>query len=125
MWNWLKAFAPSRAPLSGAPQRRRIKTYSADTGYVYQYVYEGFRRGNDGNEYVFAVTADRKNYVPVSVRITAAATPPDLSPTERYAVAKLALMRALDHRDLPQLSEPIQPGLEEVGDILRQLDLAG
>lgn len=125
MWNWLKAFAPPRTPLHGSPQRRRIKTYSADTGRVYQYVYEGFRRGNDGQEYVFAVTADRKNYVPVSVRVTAAATPPDLTPTERYAVAKLTLLRALDHRGLEQISEPIQPGSEEVGDILRQLDLAG
>ena len=60
------------APLSGAPAIRRMKTYSAQSGYVYQYFYEGQRplRGAEGGtEFVFSVSADRKTWHPVSVLV--------------------------------------------------------
>jgi hypothetical protein len=49
-------FAPKPVPLSGAPAIRRMKTYSAQSGYVYQYFYEVQR---PGTEFVFSVSADR------------------------------------------------------------------
>ena len=50
---------------------RRQKTYSAESGYVYQYFYEGQRAatrdGDAGAEYVFNVSADRKSSFSLSV----------------------------------------------------------
>ena len=50
-------FTKKAVPLSGAPPIRRLKTYSAQSGYVYQYFYEGQRplRGEAGTEFVFTV----------------------------------------------------------------------
>ena len=70
-------FAKKPAPLTGAPAVRRMKSYSAQSGYVYQYFYEGqrpFRSGGEsGIEYVFTVSADRKTFHPVSVLVGEAA----------------------------------------------------
>ena len=107
-------FAPKSAPLHGKPAIRRLKTYSAQSGYVYQYFYEGHRdiqfAGNGAIEYVFSLSSDRKNWNPVSVLLADAAIVEwqqsrqrDLSPTERYAIAKMALFRACDERATPDL----------------------
>lgn len=54
-------------PLLGRPKVRREKSYSADSGYVYQYFHEGYREmklaGELGAEYVFDVSSDRKSVV--------------------------------------------------------------
>lgn len=93
---------------------RRRKTYSADSGYVYQYVYQGYRvaaseRGN-ATEYVFDVSADRKTSFLVSVFVADDSTGAwersrerDLNSTERYAIAKMALFGAFDEREKPRL----------------------
>ena len=67
MWKWLnkrQRGEPPPAPLTGAPPYRRQKTYTAETGYVYEYYYEGYRvaarNDESGAEHVFAVSADRK-----------------------------------------------------------------
>src|SRR5215472_14080859 len=91
-----KLFRKKEAPLTGAPQVRRQKTYSAQSGYVYQYYYEGhrpFRRnGEEGTEFVFEVSADRKTSAPVSVFLHDEAVHSweqrherPLTSTERYA----------------------------------------
>ena len=36
-------FSKKPLPLTGAPAVRRLKSYSAQSGYVYQYFYEGQR----------------------------------------------------------------------------------
>ena len=36
-------FTKKPLPLTGAPAVRRLKSYSAQSGYVYQYFYEGQR----------------------------------------------------------------------------------
>ena len=68
MFDW---FRKKEAPLTGAPAVRRQKTHSAESGYVYQYFYEGQRAakrdGAPGTQYVFNVSADRKSSSPVSV----------------------------------------------------------
>jgi len=107
-------FTKKELVLTGAPTVRRMKTYSAQSGYVYQYYYEGQRpfrsSGETGAEFVFSISADRKSWRPVSVLLTTnalaqwqAANARELSTTERYAVAKMALFQAFDERATPAL----------------------
>jgi hypothetical protein len=89
-----------------------MKTYSAGSGYVYQYYYDGqrpFGSPSAGIEFVFSVSADRANWRPASVLIVDAAIAAwqqrhgrPLSSTERYALAKMALFQAFDERSTPQ-----------------------
>jgi hypothetical protein len=96
----------------GTPATRRMKTYSAASGYVYQYFYEGYREysaaGEGGVEHVFRISPDRKNWHSTAVFVAdasvsgwEAAHDRTLSSTERYAVAKLALFEAFDERPTP------------------------
>lgn len=87
---------------------RRQKTYSARSGYVYQYTYEGRRELARGVEHVFSVSADRKTFFDVRVFFGAGAVDGwesrhgrALHPNERYAVAKMSLFLAFDERDAP------------------------
>src|SRR5207302_5733890 len=70
-------FSRKKSPLTGAPPVRRLKTYSAQSGYVYQYYYEGHRDfrsgGESGTEFVFQISADRKTWDATSVLVSAAA----------------------------------------------------
>src|SRR5215469_1603752 len=101
-------FRKKNTPLTGAPAVRRQKTYSAQSGFVYQYFYEGQRPSGPerGTEYVFDVSADRKSWAPVSVVVSTEAveswqeqTQRTLSSAERYAIAKMALFQAFDERE--------------------------
>jgi hypothetical protein len=86
---------------------RRVKSYSAATGYVYQYYFfevQKTRRGSaEGSEYVYMVSADRKKVFPLKIFVqrdglekwTHSAGRP-LTGTEEYAVAKMRLFEALD-----------------------------
>jgi hypothetical protein len=95
-------------PLAGAPAVRRLKSYSAASGYVYQYFYEGHR----GTGYVFHVSGDRRTYFSVAVLLSDAAleaSPRELTSTEQYAVAKMALFQAFDERSGPaEMRQPVQ-----------------
>ena len=115
---WRKFFSRQPERLSGAPAARRLKTYSAQSGYVYQYFYEGHRPfhsgGDNGVEYIFNVSADRKRYEPVAVRQSAAAIQEwersaerQLSASERYGIAKIALFQAFDDRTPAEMKEPV------------------
>ncbi len=129
-----KLFSKKRAPLVGAHATRRLKTYSAQSGYVYQYQYEGYRplagRGA-GTEFVFTVSADRKQWSAVEVRIPDAAIESwesahgrKLSSTERYAVAKLSLFQAFDERPVPDsMHEPVNVRAADVEGIMEALGL--
>jgi hypothetical protein len=105
-------FARQTLPLTGAPAVRRLKSYAAQSGYGYQYFYEGqrpFGSGSEsGTEYVFTVSANRKTFHPVSVLVGEAevraweqAHGRELASTERYAVTKMALFQAFDERATP------------------------
>jgi hypothetical protein len=107
----LRWFGKKTVPLAGVPSVRRQKTYSAQSGYVYQYFYEGHRPSSAerGTEYVFDVSSDRKTSSPVSVVISDAAVASwqnesgrTLSATEQYAIAKMALFQAFDERESPE-----------------------
>ncbi len=93
------------APLRGAPAVRRQKTYSAQTGYVYQYFYEGYRPGEHGSQHVFRVSSDRKSSFSIGVFLPAAAVESwqkahgrELAATEQYAAVKMTLFEAFDER---------------------------
>ena len=88
---------------------RRLKTYTGQTGYVYQYYFVGKRVALEGDpeapstEYVFDVTSDRKTTYAVSVFLQPqaleawlAARGRSLSEPEQYAAVKLRLMQAFD-----------------------------
>jgi hypothetical protein len=99
-----RLFGKKLPPLSGAPAVRRLKTYSAQSGYVYQYCYRGQRPG----EFVFDVSADRKSFHPVSVFVEHGSIQQwesghgrQLAANERYAIAKMALFQAFDERPSP------------------------
>ena len=107
-------FGKKPLPLTGAPTVRRLKSYSAQSGYVYQYFYQGQRPygsgGESGIEYVFTVSADRKAFHPASVlvgegevRAWEHAHGRQLASTESYAVSKMALFQAFDERATPEL----------------------
>lgn len=88
---------------------RRLKTYTAQTGYVYQYYFVGKRAALCGDleapstEYIFDVSADRKTTFAVSIFVQPQALVKwadtrgrNLSEPEQYAAAKLRLMQAFD-----------------------------
>ena len=128
-------FARRKAPLTGAPALRRLKTYSAQSGYVYQYFYEGHRLlssdHEEGTEFVFSVSGDRKLWHPVEVVVPDAslqnwehAHDRQLYSTERYAVAKLSLFQAFDERAAPdRMREPVRVREADVEAIIETLDL--
>src|ERR1039457_2551576 len=88
---------------------RRMKTYTGQTGYVYQYYFVGKRPALKGDpsapatEFVFDVTADRKTTFAVSIFLSPDALAAwasnrgrGLSDPEQYAAVKLRLMQAFD-----------------------------
>jgi hypothetical protein len=86
---------------------RRVKTYSAADGFVYQYYFfEGNRAqrgGNRGGEFTYVVSIDRQTAFPFKIFVHqsaldgwAAQTGRPLSSSEEYAVAKMRLFNAFD-----------------------------
>lgn len=145
MWDRLKqafrrvqkggAGPPGPEPLAGTPAVRRRKTYAGDSGYVYEYYYEGYRvaarGGAAGAEYVFTVSADRRNWYPVTVFLEDAAVAGwersrrrELSMTERYAVVKMALFQAFDQREQPaEMRRGVAVGPDAIGGLLETLGI--
>ena len=98
------------APLTGAPQVRRMKTYAAQSGYVFHYHYLGQRpwrsAGSSGTEYVFQISSDRRKWRSTSILLGDDALAGResrlgrvLIAAERYAIAKLTLFQAFDERE--------------------------
>ena len=128
-------FSKKKAALTGAPPVRRLKTYSAQSGYVYQYYYEGhreYRSADDrGVEFVFTISSDRKSWHPASVLISEPAVrgweqahERELTLTERYAIAKLALFQAFDERPDPaQMRDEVRVRNADVDGIIETLGL--
>jgi hypothetical protein len=89
---------------------RRLKTYTAQTGYVYTYYFVGKRRALASEapsvEYIFDVSADRKTTFAVSVFMMDEAPASwaqthgrALNEAEEYAAAKMRLLQGLDEID--------------------------
>lgn len=131
LWNKLVRREP---PLVRVPSSGRPRTYSAESGYVYQYSFIGFRRVDSRAdarfEYVFELSTGRMPPVGLNVILKdvllreSIAAERELTASERYGVAKLALKRALDAFDHPSALEPtLIPGVEELHAIGEVLDL--
>ncbi len=86
---------------------RRVKSYSAADGYVYQYYFfEGNRaqrNGSPGGEFTYAVSVDRRSVYPFKIFVLQSALDNwaklngrPLSSSEEYAVAKMRLFQAFD-----------------------------
>lgn len=88
---------------------RRMKTYTGEQGYVYQYYFVGKRAAissgdlGPSTEYIFDVTADRKITFAVSVFLpekvleqSGAAHHRALTDAEQYGAVKMRLFQAFD-----------------------------
>jgi hypothetical protein len=86
---------------------RRVKTYTAQTGFVYEYYFVGQREAKSDDksatEYIFDVISDRRARYSISVIVTSAALETwagnhgrKLSSPEQYAAAKLRLQQGFD-----------------------------
>jgi hypothetical protein len=87
---------------------RRLKTYTGETGYVYQYYFVGRRPAlnEPAIEYIFDVTSDRQTTYSVSIFLLNRAVAEwegrhsrKLVEAEQYASAKMRLFRAFDEVD--------------------------
>lgn len=105
----------------GAP--RRLKTYSAECGYVWEY----FFAGREDTKYRFEASATRGAFAIVAVEIDRraleAAADREVREVEEYAVAKMALLQAFDRFAPNELPASVCPGADELRVILRTLDL--
>jgi len=95
---------------------RRIKTYSAANGYVYQYHFYEFNRvavdGEAAGEFVYAISADRGTsfglrifVMQAALEAWAATNGRVLTSSEEYAVAKMRLFQAFDEDVVPLTAE--------------------
>jgi hypothetical protein len=88
---------------------RRVKAYTAQTGFVYEYYFVGKRAAladdpfAPATEFIFDVSSDRKSVFAVSVFLAPRALDTYrrergrmLSEPEQYAAVKLRLMQAFD-----------------------------
>jgi len=95
---------------------RRIKSYSAANGYVYQYYFYELNRldvdGRAAGQFVYAISADRGArfglrifVMQAAVEAWAAANGRTLTGSEEYAVAKMRLFQAFDEGAVPITAE--------------------
>src|ERR1700756_3952775 len=95
---------------------RRIKSYSAANGYVYQYYFYELNRvavdGRAAGEFVYEISADRGASFGLRIFVMkaalgawAAANGRELTASEEYAVAKMRLFQAFDAGDVPLTAE--------------------
>jgi len=86
---------------------RRMKTYTGEQGYVYQYYFVGKRAVDTefgpSTEYIFDVTADRKTMFAVSIFLPNRARDAwadshrrPLTDAEQYGAVKMRLFKAFD-----------------------------
>ena len=117
---------------------RRVKTYSAADGYVYQYYFfEGNRAKRDsspGGEFTYVISADRQTAFPFKIFVHQSALESwakqngrALSSSEEYAVAKMRLFQAFDEGAVhaaPQGHPPREVAVEE-SNLEKLLELLG
>ena len=114
----------------------RMKTYSAESGYVYQYYFldtQPRKRwlSRIGTAYRFHVTSDRKNFFVVEVLLEdralehwARAHGRGLVEQEQYAAAKMRLFRAFDESPTPDQIGEVRVTEANIEPLLEPLHLA-
>ena len=113
----------------------RLKTYSGESGYVYQYYFlesQPRRRfwGPSGTAFLFHVTTDCKNFFVAEVLLEETAWQAwekthgrPLGEQEKYAAAKMALFRAFDASSRPEELRNIRVKASNIEDLLAPLRL--
>ena len=118
---------------------RRVKSYSASNGYVYQYCFYEVNRitheGGPAGEFIYAISADRKATFPLRIVVMQAALEAwaqangrALTSSEEYAVAKMRLFQAFDEGEVPvtaPAAEELRLLVDEsrLEDLLRMLNI--
>jgi hypothetical protein len=118
---------------------RRVKSYSASNGYVYQYCFYEVNRitheGGPAGEFIYAISADRKTTFPLRIVVVqtaleawAQANGRALTSSEEYAVAKMRLFLAFDESEVPvtaPAAEELRLLVDEsrLEDLLRMLNI--
>ncbi len=114
---------------------RRVKSYSAATGLVYQYYFletQKSRRGlHGGTDYVYMVAVDRSAAFPLRVFVRRDAirewskkSGREMTGTEEYAAAKMRLFQAFDEvEDLASARPDLTVDDANLEALLAQLDL--
>jgi hypothetical protein len=130
---WLdRILSPEKTvPLQGTPLTRRQKNYAAESGYAYEYFYDGFRDVAGVREHWFTVSGNRKHWFQTAVRVPESevlawesAHGRELAANERYAIAKMALFQAFDTRETPDaLCEPVLVEAGQVQELLGRLGI--
>lgn len=114
---------------------RRVKSYSAADGFVYQYYFfegnRGQRGASHGGEFTYVVSVDRQSAFPFKIFVHqsaldgwAAQTGRPFSSSEEYAVAKMRLFRAFDEGAV-QASRKGEPPREVIVDESNLEELLG
>ena len=117
---------------------RRVKTYTGETGFVYQYYFVGQRTAlaadpeAPATEYVFDATSDRKITFAVSVFLKpealtawAQAHGRDLTDSEQYAAAKMRLLRGFDEvENMRDQGRRLLVDAQNIDQLLEPLSLA-
>lgn len=101
----------------------RLKTYSAECGYVWEYRFAG----REGERYFFEASATRGAFARIAIEVDAealrTAAQRSVSDVEAYAAAKMSLLRVFDRYPPPELPAVQRPGAEDLREILASLDL--
>ena len=126
---------PNNRPMARPEAVRRVKSYSAATGFVYQYYFyevQKARRGlSAGTEFVYMVSVDRQTAFPLRIFVRRSAVEDwarkvgrKLSGTEEYAVAKIRLFQAFDEvEDLATARPELLVDESNLETLLAQLDI--
>jgi hypothetical protein len=113
----------------------RVKTYSAESGYVYQYSFQLQRRARRslftaGTEFLFEVTGDRKSHQRLGVflrddaiRDWARRHGRALSSAEQYAAVKMRLFRVFDTAENPNALAAAVIDKTDLETLLASLDI--
>ncbi len=109
----------------------RVKTYSSQTGFAYQYQFLSHEASAHAERYHFSATQNRQTAIQITIalphpalRSWEEAATRSLTPTERYAIAKMALFGQFDIAASPEeLQQPFSVDAAQVRDIVEALDL--
>lgn len=103
-------------PMARPDAVRRVKSYSAANGYVYQYCFYEVNRvvaeGRPAGEFVYAISSDRKTMFGLRILVFQPALEAwartngrPLTSSEEYAIAKIRLFRGFDEGEVPLTAE--------------------
>ena len=103
-------------PMARPDAARRVKSYSAANGYVYQYCFYEVNRVNNNRgpagEFIYAISADRKTTFGLRIIVQqsaleawAVANGRPLTSSEEYAIAKMRLFQGFDEGSVPLTAE--------------------